>query len=314
MLKIFYGANQFAKNLELSKLRKQFSQEYGDYAVKLKEAVEVDAGELLGEIAAVGMFSQNELIIISGAQENVALLEKLVLKSAELEKSDKTIVCVVGELDKRKKIFKDIKKLKEFREFVELSVYDLEKWIKEVAKKIGINLNTSLVRELAERVGGSQQEAWVCLNQLSLLEADKKIESADLDIFLKASTRESVFELLESALSGNQKKVSEILKALQKQREDPFRGMGLLVSQASNILAIVLSKYSANGTNVAKDFGVHPYALSQLQNMVNRIGIDAGKAKRVLGILSQGDEYSKTINKVEPWLMLDSALMKIGSL
>lgn len=309
MLYVFYGPNSFTKSLELGKLKKQFLDEHGEFSVKTKDAAEVNSTEALGEIAATGLFSQNELIIIRNAQENLELLEKLATKSSELEGSDKIVVAVVGELDKRKTIFKDIKKLSGFKDFAELESRELERWVMGVAEKLKLKLKPQIAAELVHRTRGVQQELWVCLNQLSLLAEDKDIESNDLNIFLPPSADESVFDLLESAISGNSARANTILKELQRLKEDPYRAMGLLASQVGSVLAITLSD---SGGNIARDFGIHPYALSQQQKMVSRLNIDKVRAKKIAGILSQCDEKIKTINKVDPWMMMDSALMRIG--
>ncbi|HEU4715546.1 MAG TPA: hypothetical protein VFS14_01825, partial [Candidatus Saccharimonadales bacterium] len=90
---------------------------------------------------------------------------------------------------------------------------------------------------------------------------------------------------------------------------DAYRLLGLLSGQAVQLAVLTLAdKPSAE---VAKDTGVHPYALSKLAPAARRLGRVG--AKKVVTAFAEADEASKS-SAADPWLLVERALMKVACL
>lgn len=311
MLKIFYGPNIFARNLEVAKLKAEFIKRDGQYAVRTLSAEDLSVKKFLEDASNNGLFAKSELIIVRNGEDNLELI------SAALELPDskfKTIVLLVSNLDKRTSQYKKISKSSGFTEFKNFSELELKKWISSVAKKLNLNLYSKTIQELLQRTESNQQEIWICLNQLALL-GRQEIKLADLDIFLAPSSTQNAFNLLESALKGDSKKFQKTLKELQQFKEDPYRTIGLLCSQAHSLFTLTLGiQNSKTPSQVATENGLHPYVTSQQAKLVSSLNLTKQKLSMVVEALSWLDLSLKTVNKTEPWPMLDVALLKISML
>jgi DNA polymerase III delta subunit len=311
MLRIFYGPNIFARNLEVSKLKAEFTERNGQYAVRTLSAEDLSVKKFLEDASNNGLFAKSELIIVRNGEDNLELISAaLELPDSEL----KTIVLLVGNLDKRTSQYKKISKNPGFKEFKNLSELELKKWISSVAKKLNLNLDSKTIQELLQRTESNQQEIWICLNQLSLL-GRQEIKLADLDIFLAPSSTQNAFNLLESALKGDSKKFQTTLKELQQFKEDPYRTIGLLCSQAHSLFALTLGiQNSKTPSQIATENGFHPFVASQQVKLVGSLNLTKQKLSKVIESLSWLDLSLKTVNKTEPWPMLDATLRKISML
>jgi DNA polymerase III delta subunit len=311
MLKVFYGPNIFARNLEVAKLKAEFIKRDGQYAVRTLSAEDLSVKKFLEDASNNGLFAKSELIIVRNGEDNLELISAaLELPDSEL----KTIVLLVGNLDKRTSQYKKISKNPGFKEFKNLSELELKKWISSVAKKLNLNLDSKTIQELLQRTESNQQEIWICLNQLSLL-GRQEIKLADLDIFLAPSSTQNAFNLLESALKGDSKKFQTTLKELQQFKEDPYRTIGLLCSQAHSLFALTLGiQNSKTPSQIATENGFHPFVASQQVKLVGSLNLTKQKLSKVIESLSWLDLSLKTVNKTEPWPMLDATLRKISML
>lgn len=311
MIKIFYGPNIFARNLEVAKLKAEFTKKDGQYAVRTLSAEDLSVKKFLEDASNNGLFAKSELIIVRNGEDNLELI------SAALELPDskvKSIVLLVSNLDKRTSQYKKISKSSGFTEFKNFSELELKKWISSVAKKLNLNLYSKTIQELLQRTESNQQEIWICLNQLALL-GRQEIKLADLDIFLAPSSTQNAFNLLESALKGDSKKFQKTLKELQQFKEDPYRTIGLLCSQAHSLFTLTLGiQNSKTPSQVATENGLHPYVTSQQAKLVSSLNLTKQKLSMVVEALSWLDLSLKTVNKTEPWPMLDVALLKISML
>ncbi len=309
MLKIFYGPNLFAKRVELEQLKSDSRKNYGDFAVREFSAEDLNPNEFASELISTGLFATNELLIVRSAEDNLELIE-VCLKSAE--GSHKDVILLINALDKRTIYYKDVSKSSGFKDFPQLLAPKLANWISEVSKNLGFKLSSTVTTDLINRADSDQQEIWLCLNQLALLN-NKEITSQDLDTFLPIPAAESAFDLLEFALKKNYKGLDQTLQELELYREDPYQIIGLLCSQTHSITGLWYGKQAGKDSrSVASDLGIHPYAASQQARLVSSAGLDKNKLSRLVESMRWLDVSLKTINKTEPWPMIDAALKKVA--
>ena len=88
MLKIFYGPNIFARNLEVAKLKAEFTKKDGQYAVRTLSAEDLSVKEFLEDASNNGLFAKSELIIVRNGEDNLELI------SAALELPDSKVKIV----------------------------------------------------------------------------------------------------------------------------------------------------------------------------------------------------------------------------
>jgi DNA polymerase III subunit delta len=311
MLRIFYGPNAFAKKVELTKLKSEFISKNGQYSVRELFADELDAKSFAESLSNTGLFAAKELLILKRAEENPDLI-RVALESPASEL--KEVILVVGSLDKRTSQFKEIQKHSGFMNFEVLSEAKLKAWVMSASKKLGVSLNSQVVQDLILRANSNQQEIWICLNQLSLLQK-KEISSSDLETFLSPASSETAFALLEDALKKDVKSFQKTLKELELFREDPYQIIGLLCSQGYSLAAVTFGASSGRSPQaIAGEVGIHPFVASQQARLARSLSLTKSKVSEIAESLRWLDLSLKTVNKTEPWPMIDAALMRIAVL
>ncbi|HRV75943.1 MAG TPA: DNA polymerase III subunit delta [Candidatus Saccharimonadales bacterium] len=309
MLKIFYGQNTFAKRLEVSKLKKEFIEKNGEYSVREFSAEEQSPNIFISDISSSGLFATKELIIIKRLEDNLNLLNKII--ESNLEHNPNEIILLINSLDKRTNEYKQIRKHTGFTDFQSLPEAKLKTWITQTSKKLGFTFSHDVLQDLMIRTNQDQQEIWICLNQLSHLQKES-IDKDDLDIFLAPSCSETAFNLLESALRKDSKKFQKSLKELELFREDPYQIVALLCSQAHSLVAVALGNEAGKSLqSIAGDIGIHPFVASQQAKLVRSQNINKQKSLNISKIINWLDLSLKTVNKTEPWPMIDATLMQI---
>jgi DNA polymerase III delta subunit len=311
MLQIFYGPNSFAKKVELTKLKSQFVSENGQYSVKEISADEAEAKSFSENLVATGLFSPIELIILKKAEDNLDLI-RIALESPDV--NAKTIILLIDSLDKRTSEYKQIQKHPSFKEFQNLPEAKLKLWISQASKKLNIALDADVVQDLVIRTNSDQQEIWICLNQLALLQKEQ-IKLSDLDVFLPPSSSETAFNLLEASLRKNKSEFQKTLKELGLFREDPYRIIGLICSQGYSLAAVGLgTNLGKSPQAIASEVGIHPFVASQQAKLCKSLSLNKAKISQITSTLRWLDKSLKTINKTEPWPMIDAALTRIAVL
>ena len=118
-----------------------------------------------------------------------------------------------------------------------------------------------------------------------------------------------MFDLFISALAGDYDKVHDIISYLESESgvDGAYQTMGLLASQATNLMALVLA--DGDSKLVASDFSANPYVLRKLASSAK--GVDKERPKRINDALLRADLQMKTTS-VNPWLLVEAALVGIG--
>ena len=113
-----------------------------------------------------------------------------------------------------------------------------------------------------------------------------------IDNFIPLARTENVFDLFISALAGDYDKVHDIISYLESESgvDGAYQTMGLLASQATNLMALVLA--DGDSKLVASDF--------RLIRMFTKLtssakGVDKKKLKRINDALLRADLQMKQL-------------------
>ena len=301
MIYVFFGENEFSK-------RQKVDEVLGDRIARRRDGEELTIGDLRELLTGQTLFGGEEPIIITDLSQNSDVWA-VFPEIAGL--ADETVILLETKLDKRTKTYKNLAKNAIVQECVSLGERqrpELVKWAIDRTKERGTKLTKKQIETLIDRLGYDQLRLDNLFAQLSLLD---EVTDDLIDQFVPLAKSESVFELLDATIRSDVSSIHRIISYLEMTSGDDgaYQTIGLLASQAMNLLALVLSNIDAQ--KVAQDFGVHPYALRQLSPLARQL--DKIAALRICRILLQADMQMKTTG-VEPWLLVETALMKIAKL
>jgi len=259
----------------------------------------VEPQHLTDIFLGVSLFFSKRLVIIRHASNNTALWD--ALEPWISRHTDTTLVLVEPRLDKRTKIYKQFVAHADVRSFTAWTERDAtraEQWLCDEAKARGRVLEPAAAREIVRRRGVEQYQLSNTLDQLAVFD---KITLEKVATHLEDVSQENVFALLEAALRGDAKKVHTMIATL-KLTNDPYMTMGLLASQAFALSGLVISDGSGD---VAKDLGVSPYVLRNLDSTAR--SIDRTALRHMVLALADVDVGLKT-RAIDPWLQIEVAL------
>ncbi len=158
---------------------------------------------------------------------------------------------------------------------------------------------------LVARIGTDQWMLYRALEKLSTLDT---VTPDAIETYIDAHAVENVFNVFEAALKSDTARLQEMIRTLSLS-DDPYRLFGLLSGQVFQLVALAMSdKPSAE---VAKDMGVHPFAMGKMTSYAKKLGRSG--AARIAAIFIEADHGMKT-SSADPWLLVERALVKVAQL
>lgn len=265
------------------------------------DATEITLAQLPDLLMGVSLFASERLVVIRDITANTALWEKLPDWLARIN-DDIHVVFIDTKPDKRTTGFKALKaaaNVQEFPAWTDRDTVKAEQWLANRAQAQAIKLDRSLIKYIVARVGLDQWRLAGALETLALLD---EISQESISGIIPPNPTENVFQLLDTALDGDGRGVSESIATLSLQ-EDPYAIFGLVTSQVLTLAAVT---YGESSDAVAKDFSVHPFVASKLTRHAKKLG--KAKVAHIIGLCAQTDAEFKR-SKGEPWLLTEKFLL-----
>lgn len=302
MITILSGENSF----EIEQARRHIVASFGG-TPEIIDGSDLEISRLPDLLMGATLFAEKRLVIIKNLSANKSVWSVLGEWLPRMS-DDIHLVLVDEKPDKRTKTYKELQTAGDIREFKlwgERDAPQVEKWAVDEAKSLGFELDKKSARSLVARVGVDQ---WLLLQALQKLAVVDWITPETIESLIDANPTENVFNLFEAALKGDVPRLKQMVVTLQLS-EDPYRLFGLMSGQAFHLLALSLTDKPS--PEIAKDLGVHPFAMSKLAPFADKLGKSG--AKKVLAIFVEADSAMKT-SAADPWLLIERALIKIAHL
>ncbi|MEI6850399.1 MAG: DNA polymerase III subunit delta [Candidatus Saccharibacteria bacterium] len=301
MITLLVGENSFEIDQALSMIIKDFDGE-----VERINGSDLQTSQIPDILMGASLFADSRLVVIKELCEN-KLVWSVISDWLPRVSDDIHLVLVESKPDKRTTTFKTLKKIADVREFLPWSDRDTsraEKWVADQSENTGVKIDKKCVQFLVQWVGVDQWQLFYSLEKLSLIDV---ITVDSIKNLIEPNPIENVFNLFETALRGDTKTISLILHTLE-QTQDVYQLAALLFSQSFQ-LAVIIS--SSKTDNIVHDFGLHPYVVTKLTTIANRLG-KAGVSK-IVAIFIELDDDMK-LSKAEPWLLIERALTKVSNI
>lgn len=298
------GTNSYQLGSFLNKLKFDFATEYGEDGVENYTGEQLTPEIITTAFGGVSLFSANRMVVIRGlvdAKEVIdLLLDQLMTVSDEV-----TVVLIEPNLDKRTSLCKTLKKETQFKEFGNLGESDLVSWIQSEVKDNQGVINPTLARLLYEYCGPDQMRL---SNEIQkLLSYDPNITKESIELLVERNPRDTIFELLELAMSGQSERAVGKLTALEAVHEDPFQIASMLIWQ-THILAVVQTSNGLNEAEIAKIHKINPYVVSKTKRLTSKS--NTSKLRKIVDTVAKLDLTLKS-NAYDPWRAIEQTLFSL---
>lgn len=301
MITLLIGDNSF----EIERFLAGISSAFNGEAERIS-GESLQLSQLPDILMGASLFAAERLVVVRNLGENKSVWP-VFGDWMDRVSDDIHLVIIESKPDKRTSTFKALKKaaqVKEFSAWTDRDYLVAEKWVVGESNKLGMNLDKKSAQLLVQRVGVDQWQLANALEKLSL------VDDISLDIIndlIEANPVENVFNLFELAIKSDIGKLQDTLEILE-QTEDAYRLFALISTQAFQMAVIAAA---SDGDNVAKDFGIHPYVVSKLEQIVKKIG--RNNVNKILEIFAEADDDMKK-SRAEPWFLVERALLKMAKI
>jgi DNA polymerase-3 subunit delta len=302
MVRVFCGANSYMLKQELNKVKTDFIKKYGELSVEVIDGEEASYEQIKDAVNSVPFLAEKKLVIIHGLGQNKAAAEKI----EELAEAANELTIVEPKPDKRSAYYKFLKKNAEVIEFSEPDEHALARWLVEEAGQKGAKLGLGDANYLIQRVGLNQQHLNNELNKL--IDFGQGISRETIDRLTEASPQTTIFNLLDSAFSGNMAKAMDIYEEQRTQGEEPLKIFGLLVWQM-HLVALVDSAKGRSDSEIMNVSGLKPFTLNKSRSIARRMGRE--RIRKILSEMVETDRMLK-FTSVDADEALKSLLVSIS--
>ncbi len=307
MITTITGKNSFLAAQKLAELKDTFIAKHGSGAVEEIEGDDLRFEQLLQATMSQGLFSEATLVIVRDINGNKALQEDMAEKLDSIP-DEAELVVYEPNLDKRGKLFKQLKKSTDYVECTELDERGLAQWAKDEFAKLGGELGYGEAQFLAHRVDGDQWLLYNELQKLSLVEG--KITRDVIEHMVDESFNESIFTLLDAAFSKQSDKALAMYRSMLKNRVEPHYVFSMLVWQLHILLTVAYAK-DISPDQIARDNKLSPFVVKKSLGTFSKTS--RGELKEIVKQAATIDIESKTKAGYDMAATVDALIAQIST-
>lgn len=301
MIRLLCGENDFELTRRISQLKRESTESVEQYG-----AGDLTAERLADIFAGQTLFSTKRMVFIVSPSECSELWQNLETWLGRVS-TDVELVLVEPKPDKRTAAYKWLKKNVTVEEFTLMTDRDMSKvlaWLEAYAAARNVSLTSAQAKRLVQRGGINQ---WALAQAVDKLSLAGEVTDQWIDTVIDQSPTESVFALFETALSGDTKRLKEVIEDL-KTTEDPYRVLGLVNSQVIQLAVLVYGDGDV-GKVAADTAAKSSYPLQKMAPYAKRL--TKHQVNSMLAVFAHADSRLKS-SDADPWLLLEVALSKIA--
>jgi DNA polymerase III delta subunit len=291
------GENSFRLQRELDKLVSGFVVEQGDLALERIDGEEAEFARIGEALTSLPFLASKKMVVLRRPSANKQFVDEAEELLTDLLETTEVII-VEPKLDKRLSYYKFLKKATNFREYKQLDVIGMARWLADEAKSRGGFLSVHDAQYLAERVGLDQQ---LLANELDkLLLYDSKVTRESIELLTEATPQSTIFELLEAAFGGNAKRAMALYQEQRAMKVEPPQIIAMLTWQL-HVLALIKAAGNRSIDEITAEAKISPFVVRKSQVIARKLTLQ--QLKHMITGLTNIDIRSKRTN-----LDIDEAL------
>ncbi|MFH1610895.1 MAG: DNA polymerase III subunit delta [Patescibacteria group bacterium] len=304
MIYFLYGPDTYRSREKLKELVKKNSDGFN---IQKIDGSKLSADELNKNISTNDLFSQKKFLIVEGtASKDSKAKEDVVefLRKLEFDKPS-FLIFYDAQVDKRSVIFKVLnKKADESYAFDNLKPAEMDVWLNNQIKEIGLNINNINFKKLAISLGS---DTWLAIGELQKLKGYKGSEEViyeDIDLLVRGKLDDDIFKLTDMIANNNKQAAVKLLRDQIELGSNEMYLLTMIVRQ----FRILIQLKSVNSMNAAKILKLHPFVVQKSLPMVNKYSME--KLKEIYMKLLDIDLQLKS-SKISGEILLEKFILEI---
>jgi len=264
MLYSLGGENLYLSILRLEELKDEFQERF-DGIIQMFNMDEIrDCNEIISDADSFSIFSKKKLIIIKRLfSSNAAIIDKIY----DYIKSANDVNFIFWEdrpFDKRRSLYKLLKKKGIVEEFTKLKYVQLKAWLSKYLSG-RVEFDPECIETLILKVGDDQMQlALIVENLVTLVKADgrRRLILEDVNKFVEKTAEENIWEFVDALGECDKAKALDIIERLLREKQDFMMIVGMIARQF-RILAMVkyLQELGKNHAEITSVLKLHPFVV-----------------------------------------------------
>lgn len=234
---------------------------------------------VIEDLNTYNLFGDKKIVIVKNINK---LDDEMIIEYLNNPSSNILVFISYDELDKRKKINKEILRVSEV---INTKDVDLSSFIKDELKDY--TYDNDVVKLLKNRCCNNYFKISNELEKLKMLKIEEhNITKDDVLLYVKKSFDTNIFDLTNYINRKDIKKSLEVLKDLLNNSEDELRLLGLLANNFRTLYMIKNMMFKYNDDYIIDTLKMHPYRLKMLKEQAINFSIeDLQKLIKKLGTI-----------------------------
>lgn len=256
-----YLRNQYKKRLRDALVSEGDTMNYSYY-----EGKDINPRAVIDMAETLPFFADHRVLMIENSGFFKNKCDELADYMAVIPEST-CFIFVETEIDKRNRLYREVKKHGRVVEFGTQKEDTLMKWILGMLKKEGKNITRDTLQTFLTKTGSDMQLIKNELDKLiSYTEGRDVITTADVENVCISQTTNQIFEMVNAIAEGKRKKALELYEDLLALKEPPMRILFLIARQFNQLYQVkLLAKEGLPSAEIAKEAGIAPFAVKKYQ-------------------------------------------------
>lgn len=314
---LLYGAESYLLDRGIEELKSHVVTNFEEMNYMFFEGKNIDISAVENACETLPFGSDKKLIVIRDFHEL-----KLKSKKGE-EKEDKAInesekpyhisfidklpddVCLLfvnyGQVDRRKKLYKEIKKNGGIFEFQKINKRDLKQWIENFYKREGKQIEHLEIEYLIQNTGymdkNNEMNMYNVYNEmekiLSYMGEEKTVKMVHMEALMHEPLENNIFKLIDSCWEGNVSRSLKIYNELLLEGESSYSIIALISWGIKSLIKIKeLKEKGLYANDIANEAKMKEFVVMRYLNYCNKI--DYKKLRKALEECLQYETFIKT--------------------
>ena len=256
-----YLRNQYKKKLRDALVAEGDTMNYAYY-----EGKDINPRAVIDMAETLPFFADHRVLMLENSGFFKNKCEELADYVSTIPEST-NLIFVETEIDKRNRLYKEVKKCGRVVEFGTQKEDTLLKWILGMLKKEGKNITKETLQIFLTKTGSDMQLIKNELDKLVSYTMGKEvITTADVEYVCITQTTNKIFEMVNAIAEGKQKQALELYEDLLSLKEPPMRILFLIARQFNQLYQVkLLGKEGLPSSEIAKQAGIVPFAMKKYQ-------------------------------------------------
>ena len=256
-----YLRNQYKKKLRDALVAEGDTMNYAYY-----EGKDINPRAVIDMAETLPFFADRRVLMLENSGFFKNKCEELADYVSTIPEST-NLIFVETEIDKRNRLYKEVKKCGRVVEFGTQKEDTLLKWILGMLKKEGKNITKETLQIFLTKTGSDMQLIKNELDKLVSYTMGKEvITTADVEHVCITQTTNKIFEMVNAIAEGKQKQALELYEDLLSLKEPQMRILFLIARQFNQLYQVkLLGKEGLPSSEIAKQAGIVPFAMKKYQ-------------------------------------------------